>query len=151
VRRVWSGLTAFGFDRFVTLFSGLVSTSDRQLQYINAGHPSVLLWNTSRKRNWLESTGPIISPALPASTWEVRTTEIGEGDQLLLYTDGVSEVLADTSGCAETRIEVLTAPPSLHGAQLLDAILAAVHDDLAGAQQPDDLALLTARVLEGGP
>jgi phosphoserine phosphatase RsbU/P len=147
VQRVWNGLSAFGADRFVTLFSGLVSTADRQLRYVNAGHPSVFLWNTTRKREWLESTGPLISPVLSASTWGVNTVAMDEGDQLLLYTDGVSEVIADTNECVQVRIQTLTGEPGHEGAQLLEAILAAVHNDLAAAPQPDDLTLLTARRL----
>jgi sigma-B regulation protein RsbU (phosphoserine phosphatase) len=147
VQRVWNGLRAFGPDRFVTLFSGLVSTGERQLRYVNAGHPSVLLWNTTRKQEWLESTGPLISAVLSASTWDVGTVAMDEGDQLLLYTDGVSEVIADTNECVQVRIQTLTAEQAPEGAQLLEAILAAVHNDLAGAPQSDDLTLLTARRL----
>jgi sigma-B regulation protein RsbU (phosphoserine phosphatase) len=151
VQRVWNGLSAFGPDRFVTLFSGLVSTGERQLRYVNAGHPAVFLWNTPRKREWLESNGPLISPVLSASTWSVSTVSMDEGDQLLLYTDGVSEVIADTNDCAQTRIQTLTAEQAIEGAQLLDAILTAVYGDLSGAPQPDDLTLLTARRLQGAP
>jgi phosphoserine phosphatase RsbU/P len=151
VRRVWSGLSAFAPDRFVTLFSGLVSTGERQLRYVNAGHPPILLWNLGRKPEWLESNGPIISPALAESTWDVGTVPFDEGDQLLLYTDGVSEVLADTSDCSQTRMEMLVRREGLRGTDVLDAILDAVHNDLAGAQLPDDVTLLTARVLDAAP
>ena len=150
VRRVWGGLSAFRPDRFVTLFTALVSRGERRLAYVNAGHPSVLLWNVAGKLKWLESGGPLVSPALPASTWDVQTVPIEDGDQLLLYTDGVSEVFAETSDGAQTRIELLVERHGRHGAQLLDEILGAVRDGLAGAQQPDDLTLLTARVLEDG-
>ena len=149
VRRVWSGLTAFGADRFATLFSGLLSSNERQLQYVNAGHPSILLWNTTRRPQWLESTGPLISTVLPESAWDVEMVRLHDGDRLLLYTDGVSEVLADTSECAKARIETITGDESLDGAQVLDAILAAVDGELAGVLQPDDLTLLTARFNKG--
>jgi serine phosphatase RsbU (regulator of sigma subunit) len=97
---------------------------------------------------WLESTGPLVSPVLSASRWEVPVVPIDEGDQLLLYTDGVSEALAGTDGCgAETRFTDTIERASAGGASLLDAILADVHRDLAGRPQPDDLTLLTARVL----
>ena len=84
---------------------------------------------------------------LSGSTWDVRVVPIDEGDQLLLYTDGVSEVLADNDGCAEARFNDIIARASAGGAPLLDAILAEVQHELAGAPQPDDLTLLTARVL----
>lgn len=151
VRRVWSGLTAFGADRFATLFAGLFSAHERQLRYVNAGHPSALLWNATRKPQWLDSTAPLVSPVLAPSTWDVQTVPTQDGDRLLLYTDGVSEVLADTSECAKVRIEMIAGREALDGGQVLDAILSAVHDSLGGAQQPDDLTLLTARVLEATP
>jgi serine phosphatase RsbU (regulator of sigma subunit) len=110
-----------------------------------------LLWNTTGKREWLESNGPLISPVLSASTWDVSTVSMDKGDQLLLYTDGVSEVIADTNECVQTRIETLTGEQALEGKQLLEAILSAVHNDLAGRPQPDDLTLLTARVLDAPP
>ena len=96
---------------------------------------------------WLESTGPLVSPVLPASTWEAPVVPMDEGDHLLLYTDGVSEVLADEDGRAEARFTSAIERAADGGASLLDAILADVHHDLAGHPQPDDLTLLTARVL----
>ena len=114
---------------------------------MNAGHPSIALWGGAREPVWLESTGPLVSPVLSASTWEAPVVPIDEGDQLLLYTDGVSEVLADTDGCAEARFTSTIERASAGGASLLDAILADVQHDLAGRPQPDDLTLLTAKVL----
>ena len=69
-----------------------------------------------------------------------------EGDHLLLYTDGVSETLADDDGRAEERFTSIIDRASEGGAPLLDAILADVHQELAGRPQPDDLTLLTATV-----
>ena len=97
---------------------------------------------------WLESTGPLVSPVLTGSTWDAPVVPIDEGDQLLLYTDGVSEVLADDDGCAEARFRRAIERAPAGGAPLLDAILADVQHDLAGQPQPDDLTLLTASVLE---
>jgi sigma-B regulation protein RsbU (phosphoserine phosphatase) len=147
VQRLWGSLAAFSPERFVTLFAALIAPDQRQLRYVNAGHPSIVLWNGLRSPVWLESTGPIVSPVLPASTWEVRAVPIDEGDQLLLYTDGVSDVLGDADGDAQARLTTAIERDSTGGAPLLDAIAAAVQADLAGGPQPDDLTLLTAKVL----
>jgi serine phosphatase RsbU (regulator of sigma subunit) len=69
------------------------------------------------------------------------------GHHLLLYTDGVWETLADGDGRAEERFTTILDRASDGGAPLLDAILAAVHQELAGGPQLDDLTLLTATVL----
>jgi sigma-B regulation protein RsbU (phosphoserine phosphatase) len=147
VQRVWTGLAAFSPERFVTLVAALIAPDKGQLRYVSAGHPPIVVWGDAREPVWLGSTGPLVSPVLPRSTWDVGLAPIDEGDQLLLYTDGVSEVLADTDGCAESRFGDIIGGDSARGAPLLDAILAEVGHDLAGHPQPDDLTLLTASVL----
>ena len=69
------------------------------------------------------------------------------GDHLLLYTDGISDAFADDDGRSEERFTSLIDGAAEGGAPLLDTILADVHHQLAGQPQPDDLTLLTARVL----
>ena len=146
VDRVWHALAPFSAQRFVTLFAALVAPAERQLRYASAGHPAIPLWSNVRDLMWLESTGPLISPVLSTS-WDVQTTSIDEGDQLLLYTDGVSEPLADADGCAKSRIEQSIEQHATGGTPLLDAIVDDVQRALAGRAQSDDLTLLTARVL----
>jgi serine phosphatase RsbU (regulator of sigma subunit) len=84
---------------------------------------------------------------LTTSRWDAPAVPMEEGDHLLLYTDGVSETLADADGRAERRLTATINRASKGGAPLLDAILADIRHELAGAPQPDDLTLLTARVL----
>ena len=48
VHRVWSGVAAFGPERFVTLFAALVAPDEGRLRYVNAGHPSSILWGERR-------------------------------------------------------------------------------------------------------
>jgi serine phosphatase RsbU (regulator of sigma subunit) len=148
VERVSAGLAAFRPDRFVTLVAALISAEERRLRYVNAGHPPILLWGKDREPLWLESTGPLVSPALPRAIWEVPVVPMHAGDQLLLYTDGIWEALADDDGRAEQRFTMAIDRASAGGAPLVDAILADVHHALAGHPQPDDLTLLTARVLQ---
>jgi sigma-B regulation protein RsbU (phosphoserine phosphatase) len=148
VQRVWTGLTAFSAERFVTLVAALLAPAERCLTYVNAGHPPPVLWSRTREPLWLASTGPLVSPALTWSSWEARAIPIEDGDRLLLYTDGVSEVLAENDGRAETRFQrLLTQSSTAGGPALLDAIVAEVVRDLSGNPQPDDLTLVTATVL----
>jgi serine phosphatase RsbU (regulator of sigma subunit) len=141
------GLAAFGADRFVTLVTALISPEERQLRYVNAGHPPVALWGRARAPLWLQSTGPLVSPVLMTATWGAPVVPIDPGDHLLLYTDGIWDVLADDDGRAEGRFTSVIDRTAEGGAPLLDGILADVHHQLAGQPQPDDLTLLTARVL----
>jgi sigma-B regulation protein RsbU (phosphoserine phosphatase) len=147
VQRVSMGLAAFSPDRFVTLVAALICRDERELRYVNAGHPPILVWGPAREPLWLESSGPLVSPVLTTSTWIAPIVPIDNGDHLLLYTDGISETLADDDGRSEDRFLNAVARASGGGAALLDAILADVDQALAGRPQPDDLTLLTASVL----
>jgi sigma-B regulation protein RsbU (phosphoserine phosphatase) len=147
VRRVATGLAAFGFDRFVTLIAGLICPGERCLRYVNAGHPPGVVWGPARTPCWLDSTGPLVSPALPEAIWTTAKLAIGAGDHLLLYTDGVSETLADDDGRADGVITGAIERGAEGGASLLDWILADVHQRLPGGSQSDDLTLLTARII----
>lgn len=147
VQRVAMGLAPFSSNRFVTLVSVLICPDERQLRYVNAGHPPVALWGRPREPRWLATTGPLVSPVLPDATWEEAIAPISDGDHLLLYTDGISDVLADENGRWEDRLSGIIVGAAEGGNALLDTVLAAVHRELAGRPQPDDLTLLTARVL----
>jgi phosphoserine phosphatase RsbU/P len=145
VQRVSMGLAAFSAERFVTLIAAVISPRERQLRFVNAGHPPILLWGT-REPSWLGSTGPLVSPVL-RTTWGTGAVPIEEGDHVLLYTDGIWDVLADEDGRAETRIADAINRAGGRGAALVDALLEDVERELAGAAQPDDLTLLAASVL----
>jgi sigma-B regulation protein RsbU (phosphoserine phosphatase) len=147
VHRVSTALAPFSPERFVTLVAALLSPEERHLRYVNAGHPAALLWGRTREPLWLASTGPLVSPVLSHATWDVPVVSIDEGDHLLLYTDGVSEALADENGRAEHRFSDLIQRAADGGGRLLDAILEEIRRELAGRPQPDDLTLLVAQVL----
>jgi sigma-B regulation protein RsbU (phosphoserine phosphatase) len=148
VDRVWNTLMALGSERFVTLLALVVAAEEHQLIYVNAGHPAGLLWADDHHTARLESTGPIVSPALPASRWERLIVPIREGDQLLLYTDGISEALVGDNEFGENRIKAAIEQHAGGGGQLLDAILADLARHLGSHPQTDDLTLMTARVLQ---
>jgi sigma-B regulation protein RsbU (phosphoserine phosphatase) len=147
VRRVAIGLAAFSFERFVTLVAGVIAPDDDSFRYVNAGHPPIAVWGATRTPLWLESTGPLVSPALPAATWEVRSIAMHRGDQLLLYSDGVSDLLADSDGRAEASITSAIDRATGGGGALLDTLIGDVRNKLAGEPQPDDLTLLTASIV----
>lgn len=146
VQRVSAGLAAFSADRFATLIAALVSPGMGQMRYVNAGHPPLLVWGT-REPIWLPSTGPLVSPVLAGMTWDASVVPIAHGDRMLLFTDGVWEILADEDGRAETRFLSAIARTPDGGVPLIDALLADVGAELGGRLQPDDLTLVSASVL----
>jgi serine phosphatase RsbU (regulator of sigma subunit) len=103
----------------------------------------------------LDSSAPLIHPALPEWHCEQRVTSMGKGDQLLLYTDGLIEALS-VSGeefglerleAVVRRLASTTAPRGTGGSSLLAGIREELSAFTEGRPLADDLTLLIARCL----
>jgi serine phosphatase RsbU (regulator of sigma subunit) len=147
---VRSNLSAFGPERFVTLIAAVLAADAGRLHYVNAGHPAGLLRNADGTIRRLTSTGPLVSPALPPCTWEQENVSMAPGDQLLLYTDGISDTLAGDQDLGDEQLVASMEKHREGGIPLLDALLSQVRARLAGRPQPDDLTLLTVKLLSRG-
>ncbi len=149
VERIWTGLGSFDHDRFVTAFAAVVRENERRLHYVNAGHPAPLKWtNKEASPKYiveLESTGPILSPAIPLRMWEKQSIAFGPGDRLLAYTDGISEAM-DPEGAffGEERIHTHISEHREGGAIFVAKLFEAVERFSAGRPQLDDLTALAA-------
>ncbi|HTR81914.1 MAG TPA: PP2C family protein-serine/threonine phosphatase [Bacteroidota bacterium] len=88
----------FSDDRFLTLFfAELIDDKQGLCVYVNAGHPSPILYRSkTAATESLGSTGNIIGP-FPDQVFRSEGVMVSKGDILLLYTDGVTEAM-DASG-----------------------------------------------------
>ena len=80
-----------GEDRFVTAFFGLLNAQGTKIQYVNAGHPPGLFIRAGEQT--IQRLGSMnypmgVSGDIPYSLAEI---DVGPGDRLILYTDGVTE------------------------------------------------------------
>jgi sigma-B regulation protein RsbU (phosphoserine phosphatase) len=81
------------FTTFVTVFMACFDPATRTLTYVNAGHnPPAVRRKENAEIGWLKPTAPAIGLA---EDFHARTEMVrfSEGDSLLLYTDGVTEVM----------------------------------------------------------
>jgi len=136
--------------RFVTAFYGLLDWRNGVFTFANAGHNPPLLIRPDGSSEVL-SEGGVALGVLEDTRYEERPLALGDGDVVVLYTDGVSEA-EDERGelFGPERIEqVVRAHPGHTARELLQDILAAVLD-WSGARGPgDDLTLLVMRKLPG--
>jgi sigma-B regulation protein RsbU (phosphoserine phosphatase) len=147
VESVAKSLAPFSAERFVTLFAAVVSADATELRYVNAGHPPGFLWSEGRTPLALSGTGPLIAPAIPWCRWNVESVSITAGDRLLLYTDGVSDVLVDYSEAGDDGIRAAIEQHPAGGDALLDALVADVEQQRTTDIPQDDLTVMTAHVL----
>ena len=76
-------------DQFVTLLYVVLSARDREIRYVNAGHPRALLIRSGGVQ-LLPATGPPLGVFADAR-YDQETATAESGDILVLYSDGVTE------------------------------------------------------------
>ncbi|MFU8790253.1 MAG: PP2C family protein-serine/threonine phosphatase, partial [Methylobacter sp.] len=78
-------------DYFISLFYLQYNSANHQLSFANAGHPPPLLLSPYQSEcRQLDADGLILGVNKNV-VFEERTTRLGQGDLILLYTDGLTE------------------------------------------------------------
>lgn len=139
---------------FVTLFYGVLQLESGQLRYVNAGHNPPYLLRADGGVSVLPRTGGMAVAVSEGFPYRAGSVELGAGDQLFLYTDGVTEAFdPDGQEYGEQRLErtlrTLMAEPGHAPAQIAAGVLADVHAFERGAPQADDITCVALRYTGG--
>ena len=79
-------------NRFATLFYGEIDAEQHVLEYVSGGHNPGLLISGEDVQE-LMPTGPIVG-LVEEATYTSRQVDLAPGSTLLLYTDGITELMA---------------------------------------------------------
>jgi phosphoserine phosphatase RsbU/P len=83
-------LESSGQNKFITLLLAELDADTGHLDYLNAGHNPGLVLRAGGGVDELEPCGMPIG-LLPEARYEPRSTDLGRGDLVCLYTDGITE------------------------------------------------------------
>jgi PAS domain S-box-containing protein len=112
--------------KFATMFYAVYNSSTRQLTYTGAGHPSGFLIRPSTDEIIeLDTEGMLIGFFSPENaSFEEKTIQLQPKDKVLLYTDGIIEVLDKQEEIfgSERLKELLLQHKHTHIEELLDQI-----------------------------
>ena len=138
-------LLQYPADMFATVVLAVLDPQEHTLQYANAGHNPPIMRRAPGTCELLDPTGAAIGLAGGAlGSWlREETIKIGEGDALVLYTDGVTEATnrkLEQYGQTGLTRAVVAAPPN--AGELLQHVEADLHEFVQGETQADDIALL---------
>ncbi len=129
-------------DMFVTVLLGVLDPKEQTLRYANAGHHPPIMRRASGTCGLLSLTGAAIG-LFNESQLREETIKIGNGDAIIMYTDGVTEARnrrMEEYGKDRLVTAIAAAPPNA------SALLAHVEADFnaftQGAPQSDDIAFL---------
>lgn len=133
-------------NSLVTFFYGELTTATGEIHYVNAGHnpPFVIRQNQSLER--LPSTSIPLGINRNLS-FPNSQTQLGAGDRLLLFTDGITEAFnTEEVEYGEDRLtEFLRTRRDLSEDQLIHALIADVLAFCGHAKPHDDMTLMNIK------
>ncbi|MBL1082447.1 serine/threonine-protein phosphatase [Streptomyces actinomycinicus] len=129
-------------ERFVTAVFAEITTEARVIRVVNCGHPPPVLIRSTEVRELDNgrSAPPLNLGMLVGEPYHVDAYALRPGDQLLLYTDGITET-RDAAGAFYPLLQRLRSWRTLPPRELLHQL----HDDLlahSGGRLEDDIAAL---------
>jgi phosphoserine phosphatase RsbU/P len=136
-------------DTFVTAFYGIYDPAKRLLTYSSAGHnPPRLKRCQDGSLLSLEEARGMPLGIMSGATYEETEQQLQPGDQIVFYTDGITEAHnAEGELFGTERLDRELEICSLQARGLLESVLRAVEEFTKGRPADDDRTIIVARIL----
>ena len=129
-----------------SLFLARLDPITGMVNYCSAGHPPALLLRANGELEFL-SEGGLLLGVVPAAPYVSGCFELGAGDVLMIYSDGITESLnsaGEEFGYARLEAQLRRAQAGAADAMLF-SVLGAVQDFAAACPLVDDMSLAIVR------
>ncbi|MHB1422591.1 MAG: PP2C family protein-serine/threonine phosphatase [Gemmataceae bacterium] len=135
-------------DTFVTAFYGIYDPAQRSLTYSSAGHnPPRLKRCVDGTLNSLDGASSLPLGIASEVAYREQTYRFVPGDQLVLYTDGITEAHNEQGEMfGLSRLDKVLENCAIGASDLLEAVLAALKDFTGSQAIHDDRTLLVAKI-----
>ena len=130
--------------QYITCFYAIYNGNERKVQISNAGHAMPLFYRASTKKVLaLDTFGWFIGISDDVE-YENKSVKVEEGDRLLLYTDGITEIKnADKEDFGEKRLAAfIRENNNIKGEYFCEALLKEVNSFCPLEKRSDDIAFL---------
>ena len=130
-------------DLFVTVFYCMLDPKTGALRYANGGHNPPYVRRAAGPIESLNGAGGLVLGAMPGVGFPTHTVQLLRGDQLVLYTDGVTEAFnpAEELYGAQRLVDEVRVHGSGTPAALVERICQSVTKFAGTAPQSDDITL----------
>lgn len=132
---------------FMSLLLAIVDPVRLTVQYVNAGHPGLLVCSAEGARV-LEKTGMVLGVVGDQQYVASPPIPLQRGDLLLLHTDGLDEAMSpsrEVFGISRLQ-DVMARARSLSAAGAVATIEAALRDHVGSGAVEDDLTIITIKL-----
>jgi phosphoserine phosphatase RsbU/P len=143
-------------SKYATFFYAELDGGRRQLRYVNAGHNAPFLLRAAAGRSTESglpeieqlSVGGTVVGMFPEVRYDEATVDLGPGDVLLVFTDGVPEAHnAENEEFGEERLlQLLRQTAHLSANEISARISAEMKNWIGDAEQYDDLTSIVMKV-----
>jgi sigma-B regulation protein RsbU (phosphoserine phosphatase) len=133
--------------KFVSFFYAVLDSEDNRLTYSNAGHNPPILIRASGGASELNAAGAVLGQ-FPDWVYEQSELQMGSGDTLILFTDGMVEAHnqhQDPFG--EERLTQIAQQNLNVGAAALEKLLTSAASSHCGGRFQDDASLIVLRAV----
>jgi len=133
-------------NKFISSFYGVLDVPRRMLQFTNAGHNPPLLVRSDGKTMRLTIGGKVLG-AFADSSYAHQEIQLGSGDRLVLFTDGLTEIRnAAGEEFGEARLRQLLIAERHRSASELQSVIMDAAIGFSAGEFGDDVALMIVAV-----
>ncbi|MFQ5797945.1 MAG: SpoIIE family protein phosphatase [Bacteroidota bacterium] len=134
-------------DKYITFFICELDTERKVITSVNAGHNYPLLFRADGPMHQLEKGGLSLG-MFPDEVYVKEEIQLGRGDVLVLYTDGVTEAMNKRESLyGETRFyQCLCQHLEKSAREIQDAVRHDVQTYIKEAPQADDITMMVLKV-----
>ncbi len=135
-------------NKYVTFFYGILNHETHRLSYVNAGHCYPLVVKTNGNVDRLDIGGTVLGFFKDAA-YRTATYQLDPGDTMILYTDGVSEMIDEREEefGVERIIHVLKENTGSSVNLIKDALVSALQEHRREQPQGDDTTFILLKRL----
>jgi serine phosphatase RsbU (regulator of sigma subunit) len=133
---------------YITFFYCVLDTRTGDLSYVNAGHNPPCIFKADGSKEYLDRGGLLIG-IVPGAEYEEGHTVLAPGDDLVLYTDGITEAAnAEDEMFGEERLEaLLTEHRHASAREIEERVYSGIRDFVGTAAQSDDLTMVVVKLV----
>ncbi|MCY4540846.1 MAG: SpoIIE family protein phosphatase [Rhodobacteraceae bacterium] len=133
---------------FVTVLYAIYDQATNAVTFGNGGHNPPLLVHEDGTSSYLEMPDGIALGVFDGFDYDVKQCTLAPGDNLVLYTDGVTEAMnSEGELFGEERLQDIVCDAVLHGVRDLTVpIVDAVHEYSRGEPQTDDITCMSLSI-----
>ena len=134
--------------KFISFFYGVLDSAENHLTYCNAGHTPPLMIRADGDSYELSAEGAVLGQ-FPDWQYSQSQLQIGTGDRMLLFTDGLVEASGETDDAfgEESILRVARENWQCSAHELMEALMRAASEHCGGHFQ-DDASLIVLKAFD---